>query len=164
MTCFTLTVTEVAGYACWGVAGGQVGLVHCYEWSWERPIPEGDSPKTGDQLQVNVFRVVNQTQESLPLDVTFGSRIKVDFAASVKLLRSKPQPKLPELEPDACSGSVLSHTRSLRVEGPVPRLVGSDVVPVFPMPGQVVPHRLGHALHGRGRDRTAAQPVEHPLG
>jgi hypothetical protein len=91
-----LTVTDVAAYACWGVFGRQVGFVHCYEWSWERPIPEADQPKVGDQLKVKVFRVVNEKQESLPLDVTFGGRIKVDFAASVTLLRPKPPATLAE--------------------------------------------------------------------
>jgi hypothetical protein len=86
----TLTVIEVVGYACWGITEGQVGFVHCYEWSWERPVPQADEPKVGDRLRVKVFRVVRESQEQLPLDVTFGGRIKVDFAASVKLLRSKP--------------------------------------------------------------------------
>ena len=89
-----LTVSEIAGCACRRVAGGPVGFVHCDAWSWERPIPAADPPNIGDQLQVKAFRVVNQTQESLALDVTFGGRIKVDFAASVKLSRPKPRPKL----------------------------------------------------------------------
>jgi hypothetical protein len=83
----TLTVTEVAGYACWGVVDGQVGFVHCSEWSWERPIPEANQPRVGDCLRAQVFRLVLEPQETLPLDVTFGGRIRVDFAASPKLLR-----------------------------------------------------------------------------
>jgi hypothetical protein len=95
----TLTVTEVADYACWGVVNSQVGFVHCYEWSWESPIPEADQPKVGDRLQAKVFRVVEGSQEHLPLDVTFGGRIRVDFAASVKLLRPKPHAKPAEPGP-----------------------------------------------------------------
>ena len=83
----TLAVTEVAGYACWGVVGGQIGFVHCYEWGWERPIPEADQPKVGNLLRVKVFHVTDQAGDALPLDVTQGGRFKVDFAGSVKLLR-----------------------------------------------------------------------------
>jgi hypothetical protein len=64
--------------------------VHCYEWSWDRPIPEADQPKVGHPLRVKVFRLVQEPQEQLPLDVTYGGRIKVDFAASVKLLQLRP--------------------------------------------------------------------------
>ncbi len=86
----TLSVTEVAGYACWGVIGDEIGFVHCYEWSWERPIPESDEPRVGDSLAVKVFHLTDQAQSTLPADVTFGGKFKVDFAGSVKLLRPKP--------------------------------------------------------------------------
>jgi hypothetical protein len=85
----TLTVTDVVGYAFWGIVDGQVGFVDFFEWSWERPIPEADQPKVGDRLEAKVFRVVHEPQEDLPLDVTYARRIHVDFAASVKLLHPK---------------------------------------------------------------------------
>ena len=88
----TLAVTEAAGYACWGVVGGQIGFVHCYEWSWERPIPQADEPKVGDSLTVEVFHLTDQAGDALPFDVTYGGRFKVDFAGSVKLLQPKPSP------------------------------------------------------------------------
>jgi hypothetical protein len=86
----TLAVTEVAGYACWGFVGEQMGFVHCYEWSWERPIPESDQPRVGDSLTVKVFHLIDQAQSTPPPDVTYGGKFKVDFAGSVKLLRPKP--------------------------------------------------------------------------
>ena len=87
----TLTVTYVAGYACWGVADGQTGFVHCYEWSWDRPIPDSDVPVVGEPLTAKVFYLADQPQDELRLDVTYGGTIRVDFAASVKLLRPKPE-------------------------------------------------------------------------
>jgi hypothetical protein len=87
----TLTVMKVAGYACWGEIGGQTGFVHCYEWSWDRPIPDSDVPVVGGPLTVKVFHLSDLPQDELPLDVTQGGRIKVDFAASVKLLRPRPK-------------------------------------------------------------------------
>jgi hypothetical protein len=85
-----LTVKEVAGYACWGEAGGQVGFVHCVEWSRERPIPHDAIPKVGERLQVKVFRVIDGPQEQLPLDITNCGKFRVDFAASVTLLQHEP--------------------------------------------------------------------------
>ena len=90
-----LTVTELAGYGCWGVANGQTGFIHCFEWSWELPIPVSDQPKVGDQLQVKVIHVVSEAQDQVPLDVTMGGRIRVDFAASVRMLRPRPAPTAP---------------------------------------------------------------------
>jgi hypothetical protein len=86
----TITVIDVAGYACWGVVDGQVGFVHCVEWSRERPIPEEAVPKVGDRLRVKVFRVVDVPQEQLPADVTFDGKFHVDFAGSVGLLQPQP--------------------------------------------------------------------------
>jgi hypothetical protein len=87
----TLTVTHVEGYACWGVSGDQTGFVHCDEWSWDRPIPDSDVPVVGEPLTAKVFHLVARPQDELPLDVTHGGRIPVDFAASVKLLWPKPE-------------------------------------------------------------------------
>ena len=85
-----LTIIEVAGYACWGEAGGQIGFVHCVEWSRLRPIPDSAVPEVGDKLRVKVFRVIDGPQEQLPLDITFGGKFRVDFAASVILLQPDP--------------------------------------------------------------------------
>jgi hypothetical protein len=87
----TLTVTKVAGYACWGESGGQTGFVHCYEWSWDRPIPDSDVPIIGESLTARVLHLIDRSRDEIPLDVTFGGTIEVDFAASVKLLRPKPE-------------------------------------------------------------------------
>lgn len=86
----TMAVTEVAGYACWGVVGDETGFVHCQEWSWERPIPESDRRRIGEFLTIKVFHLTDQAQDFLPLDVTYGGRFKVDFAGSVRLLRPGP--------------------------------------------------------------------------
>ena len=60
----TLAITTVAGYACWGVVGDQTGFVHCYEWSWEQPIPESDQPKVGGSLTVKVFHLTDHSQDA----------------------------------------------------------------------------------------------------
>ena len=65
----TLTVTRVAGCACWGVSGGQTGFVHCDEWSWDRPIPDSDTPEVGEPLTAKVFYLVDRPQDELRLDV-----------------------------------------------------------------------------------------------
>jgi ribosomal protein S1 len=82
----TMTVTKVAGYACWGIFEGQTGFVHCVEWSKEKPVPESRVPSVGDQIRVKVFRIVTEPQCNLPADVTFGGTVSVDFAASAALL------------------------------------------------------------------------------
>ena len=88
----TLTVTQVAGYACWGVFSGQTGFVHCIEWSWDRPIPDCDVPVVGESLRVRVFHLTNRPQNELPLDVTHDGEMQVDFgASSVRLTRPKPE-------------------------------------------------------------------------
>ncbi len=86
----TLTIIEVAGYACWGVADGQVGFVHCVEWSREKPVPDDAVPKVGDRLPVKVFHLTNKPQEQLPADVTYDGKFHVDFAGSVRLLQPEP--------------------------------------------------------------------------
>jgi hypothetical protein len=86
----TLTIIEVSGYACWGVVDGQIGFVHCVEWSHERPIPDDAGPKVGGSLKVKVFKVVDHTYETPPADVTFDGKFRVDFAASVRLLQPAP--------------------------------------------------------------------------
>ncbi len=86
-----MTVVEVQGYACWGEADGQIGFVHCVEWSRLRPIPDDATPKVGDKLRVKVFRVIDEPQEELPLDITLGGTFCVDFAASVNLLHPDPE-------------------------------------------------------------------------
>ena len=88
----TLKVTDVAGYACWGVASGQVGFVHCVEWSWEKPVPEHQQPHVGDELLVKVFHLTDGLYDQLPADVTFDGKFKVDFAASVSLLHPQVDP------------------------------------------------------------------------
>lgn len=85
-----LKVTQVADYACWGKAGELTGFVHCVEWGWERPILPIDCPEVGACLMVKIFHLVEKPQNQLPLDVTFGETINVDFAASVRLIRPKP--------------------------------------------------------------------------
>jgi hypothetical protein len=77
-----LTVTKVSDYACWGAAGDQVGFVHCVDWSAAKPVPDSKLPKIGDQLRVKVFRLVTESQDALPADVTFGGTIIVHFAGS----------------------------------------------------------------------------------
>jgi hypothetical protein len=81
-----LNIIEVAGYACWGISGDQVGFIHCTEWSRKRPIPDEEIPKVGDSLQVRVFRLVDLPQDQLPADVTFDGKFRVDFAGSANLL------------------------------------------------------------------------------
>jgi predicted RNA-binding protein with RPS1 domain len=82
----TMTVTKVAGYACWGMFKGQTGFVHCVEWSREKPVPDSRVPCVGGQMKVKVFKIVTEPQSQLPADVTFGGSVTVDFAASVALL------------------------------------------------------------------------------
>ena len=87
-----LKVTDMAPYACWGVANGQVGFVHCVEWSWEKPVPENQVPHVGDELLVKVFHLTDSPYDQLPADVTFDGKFKVDFAASVRLLHPEGNP------------------------------------------------------------------------
>jgi hypothetical protein len=87
-----LRVTDVAAYARWGVVNGQVGFVHCVEWSWEKPVPENQVPQVGDELLVKVFHLTDCPYDQLPADVTFGGRFKVDFAVSVRLLHPESNP------------------------------------------------------------------------
>jgi hypothetical protein len=82
-----LIVTLDGGYAVWGqTADGQVGVVHCFEWSAERPIPEESYPRIGDRVRVKVMRVVNQLQSDLPSDATHDGRIHIDFVGSIRLV------------------------------------------------------------------------------
>ena len=87
-----LKVTHVAGYACWGITGGQIGFAHCIEWSWLKPVPDEECPKVGDTLRVKVVRVIDRLQEQLPADVTREGRIKVDFIASARLAHPERDP------------------------------------------------------------------------
>lgn len=87
-------------YAVWGqAADGQVGVVHCFEWSAERPIPEVSCPRVGDRVRVKVMRVVARPQAELPSDATFGGRIRIDFVGSIRLVDSLE--RWPEFEPEA---------------------------------------------------------------
>src|SRR4051812_3500925 len=88
----TLKVTEIAAYACWGEVNGQVGFVHCVEWSWEKPVPEAQEPHVGTDLLVKVFHLTDRPYDQLPADVTFDGKFKVDFAASVRLLHPQNDP------------------------------------------------------------------------
>lgn len=81
----TMTVTKVAGYACWGTFEGQTGFVHCVEWSLEKPIPKSRMPGVGSQMKVKVFKIVTEPQSQLPEDVTFDGKVSVDFTASAAL-------------------------------------------------------------------------------
>jgi ribosomal protein S1 len=88
----TLKVTEVAGYACWGVLDGQIGFVHCVEWSWKKPIPENQEPHVGDEIRVKVIHLTDCPYDQLLADVTFEGKFKVDFAASIRLLHPEDNP------------------------------------------------------------------------
>ncbi len=84
-----LVVTFDGNYAVWGqTPDGDIGVVHCFEWSAERPVPEQSCPKVGDQLRVKVMRVVGRPQETLPADATFGGKIRIDFVGSIRLVGS----------------------------------------------------------------------------
>lgn len=80
-------ITRVEAYACWGNSGGLSGYMHCAEWSRKKPVPPECIPKVGDTVYVQVFRLVTEPQEGLPLDVTCGGAMHVDFAASRALLQ-----------------------------------------------------------------------------
>jgi hypothetical protein len=83
-----MLITRVEGYACWGTFEGLTGYMHCAEWSRTKPVPDDCIPKVGETLCVQVFRMVTEPQARLPLDVTFGGEMHVDFAASRALLQS----------------------------------------------------------------------------
>jgi hypothetical protein len=82
-----MLITRVEGYACWGTFDGFSGYMHCSEWSLTKPVPADCIPNVGDTVYVQVFRLVTEPQASLPLDVTFGGEMHVDFAASSALLK-----------------------------------------------------------------------------
>ena len=79
-----LQVTKVSGYACWGTAEGKTGFLHCVDWSAERPVPERCYPVVGENIKVRVFHLTREGQ--LPLDVSHGGEIHVDFACSCVLV------------------------------------------------------------------------------
>lgn len=82
-----ILITRVEGYACWGTFEGLSGFMHCVEWSRKKPVPAEYIPKVGDTIYAQVFRLVTEPQASLPLDVTFGGKMQVDFAVSRALLQ-----------------------------------------------------------------------------
>ena len=84
-----MTVFKVAGYACWGTYEGQTGFMHVQEWSRKRPIPDHAQPQVGQQVKVKVFYLTERPYDQLPLDVTFGGSIPVDFGCSAALLEQR---------------------------------------------------------------------------
>lgn len=81
-----LLVTEVSGYACWGVYQEKIGFSHCVDWSRERPVPDDKCPRVGEVFRVKIFYITDVPYTDLPADVTYGGKFKVDFAGSAELL------------------------------------------------------------------------------
>lgn len=82
-----IVVTLDGNYAVWGqTQNGQVGVVHCFQWSGEHPIPDELCAKVGDRLRVKVMRIITQPQGELPSDATFDGRIRIDFVGSARLV------------------------------------------------------------------------------
>jgi hypothetical protein len=75
-------VFKMALYACWGKSDGKTGFSHYVDWSVEKPVPLSLIPKVGEVIKLRVFKIVTEPQEDLPLDVTHGRTIRIDFAGA----------------------------------------------------------------------------------
>jgi len=78
-------VIRVEKYACWVRTGKKTGFSHCVDWSVEKPVPD-NSPKMGEMIRLRVFKIVTEAQSELPLEVTYGGTISVDFAGTQALV------------------------------------------------------------------------------